>query len=114
MASFKDASVIAYACAFTNPFNRGFRPYMKVCMALLVARSGNTTTMLSNYLMYFCMVPRYHNSRNLSWATFLSYKGAYWSMNMRSKSRDIVGTSPRIFRQSIQHVVLPPIKVMLF
>ena len=48
MTSFRDASVIAYACAFTNPFSPGFRLYIKVCMVLSVAKSGNTTTMLSN------------------------------------------------------------------
>ena len=48
MTLFRDASVIAYACAFTNPFSRGFRPYIKACMALSVAKSGNATTTLSN------------------------------------------------------------------
>ena len=33
---------------FTNPFRHGFRLYMKAFIASLVARSGNTTTTLSN------------------------------------------------------------------
>ena len=41
MTLFKDASVIAYACAFTNPFNHSFRPYIKACIVSLVARLGN-------------------------------------------------------------------------
>ena len=48
MTLFRDASVIAYACAFTNPFTRGFRPYIKACMASSVTKSGNATTTLSN------------------------------------------------------------------
>ena len=32
----------------TNPFSHGFRPYIKVCMALSVAESGNATTTLLN------------------------------------------------------------------
>ena len=98
MTSFKDASVIACTYAFTNPFNHGFRPYMKACMASSVARSGNATVTLSNYVMYSCMIPRYCSSCNLSRAMFLLSKGAYWSMNMCLKSGKIAGTSPYISR----------------
>ena len=111
--SFRDAPVIAYACAFTNPFSHGFRPYMKVCMALSVGRCGNTTTILSNWVMYSCTVPCYRSFCNLSRATFLSSKNAYWSMNMRSKSGNIAGTSPYTSRRSIQHAAVPPIKAIL-
>ena len=77
MTLFRDASVIAYACAFTNPFSCGFRPYKKACMVLSVIKSGNATTMLPNYVMYSCIVPRYCSFHNLSRSTFLSSNGAY-------------------------------------
>ena len=64
--------------------------------------------------MYSCMVPRYCSSCNLSWAMFLSSNGAYWSMNMRSKSGNVAGTSPHTSRWSIQHAALPPIKATLY
>ena len=43
ITSFKDVSVIIYASAFTNPFNRGFGPYVKAYIALSITRSGNAT-----------------------------------------------------------------------
>ena len=43
-----DVSIIACAYAFTNPFRYGFRPYVKACITSSMARSGSTTTMLSN------------------------------------------------------------------
>ena len=46
ITSFRDASVIAYACALTNPFNHGFKPYINVCIASSVDRLCNATTML--------------------------------------------------------------------
>ena len=60
------------------------------------------------------MVPHYHSSCNLSRAMFLLSKGRYWSMNMHSKSGNVVGTSPRTSRRSIQQTALPPIKAMLY
>ena len=48
IALFKEASVIAYACAYTNPFSYSLRPYINACIALSVARSGNATTILLN------------------------------------------------------------------
>ena len=44
----QERSVIAYTCALTNPLNHDFKLYRNVCIALSVARSGNTTTILLN------------------------------------------------------------------
>ena len=63
--------------AFTNPLRHGFRPYTKACMASIFANSGNACTMLSNAVMYFCMVSYCHRSYYLSLALFLLSRGAY-------------------------------------
>ena len=64
--------------------------------------------------MYSYTVPHYCSSCNLFQAILWSSKGAYWSMNMCSKSGSVASASSCTSRQSIQRYALPPIKKTLY
>ena len=57
--------------AFINPLTHGFKLYMKACVALPLASSGNYTTRLLNAEMYSCIKPNYSSHHSLSLAIFL-------------------------------------------
>ena len=48
MTWLSDAFIIAYDYALTKPFRYGFRPYVKACIILFMAKSGSTATKLAN------------------------------------------------------------------
>ena len=94
--------------AFINHFIYSFKPYKKAYMASSFFSSGNTTTILSNAVIYFYMEPHCCSSYNLSLETFLSSSGAYQFMNIFSKSGKLFGALPYALSLSICFV-LPPI-----
>ena len=64
-------SIRADCYTLANPFKHGFKPYTKACMVSSFASSGNTTTSMSNAVMYSYSESHCRSLQNLSLAIFL-------------------------------------------